>query len=148
MIVIDHLRFWTMRALVAVIALAVLLATPACAEPVNGEATVTTDGGFARLLIRLDEEVESKVSMSGAVLIIEFKKPVSIPVERINVRAPDYFSAARQDPDGSAIRIALGRKVRINTINAAERLYVDLLPENWVGVVPGLPQPVIDELAR
>jgi tetratricopeptide (TPR) repeat protein len=149
MIVVDVFRFCTVRALLAAIAIAAASPmAPARAEPINGEATVTTDGGFARLLIRLDEEVESKVSMSGAVLIIEFKKPVSIPVERINIRAPDYFSAARQDPDGTAIRIALARKVKINTINAAERLYVDLLPENWVGVVPGLPQPVIDELAR
>ncbi len=61
---------------------------------------------------------------------------------------PDYISAARRDPDGTAIRIALTRKVKINTIAAAERLYVDLLPDTWKGIMPGLPQEVIDELAR
>jgi tetratricopeptide (TPR) repeat protein len=126
----------------------VLTSAPLRADPVNGEASVTTDGGFARLVIKLSEEVETKVTTSGTVLIIAFKKPVSIPVERINARAPDYISAARQDPDGSSIRIALAKKVKVNTINAAERLYVDLLPETWVGLAPGLPQDVIDEMAR
>ena len=73
---------------------------------------------------------------------------MALAVERLNVNAPDYISAARRDPDGSAIRIALTRKVKLNTIAAAERLYVDLLPENWKGPMPGLPQEVIDELVR
>ena len=38
--------------------------------------------------------------------------------------------------------------MKVNTIPAAERLYVDLLPENWSGVLPGLPQEVVDELAE
>ena len=125
-----------------------LSAGPLLADPVRGEATVTTDGGYARLIIKLDEEVETKVTTSGTVLIVEFKKPISIPVERVSSRAPDYISAVRQDPDGSSIRIALAKKVKVSTINAAERLYVDLLPENWVGLAPGLPQDIIDELAR
>ena len=125
-----------------------LLCTPSRADPVKGEATVVTDGGYARLVIKLDEEVESKVTTSGTVLIVAFSKPVSIPLERLSSRASDYISAARQDPDGSSIRIALAKKVKVNTINAAERLYVDLLPENWVGLAPGLPQDIIDELTR
>ena len=44
--------------------------------------------------------------------------------------------------------LALARKVKVNTIPAGEWLYVDLLPDTWKGVVPGLPQEVIDELAR
>src|SRR5216684_2255101 len=34
------------------------------------------------------------------------------------------------------------------TLAAAERLYVDLLPDTWTGLPPGLPREVIDELAR
>ena len=36
-----------------------------------------------------------------------FKKPVAIAVDRLNAGAADYISAARIDPDGTAIRIAL-----------------------------------------
>jgi tetratricopeptide (TPR) repeat protein len=140
---------WKKFAAAAAVAAALLWTNaPARADPVGGEATVTTDGGYARLLIKLDEEVEAKVVNSGTVLIINFKSPVSVPVERISSRAPDYISAVRQDPDGSSIRIALAKKVRISTIPAAERLYIDLLPETWVGLAPGLPQDVIDELSR
>jgi tetratricopeptide (TPR) repeat protein len=145
----DRKKLRRFCACAAILVLGLLLSsTPLRADPINGEITVTTDRGYARLLIKLDEEVEAKVTTSGTVLIISFKKPVSIPVERINARAPDYISAARLDPDGSSIRLALAKKVKVNTIPAAERLYVDLLPENWVGLAPGLPQEVIDELAR
>ena len=47
-----------------------------------------------------------------------------------------------------SIRIALAQKVKLNSIPAAERLYVDLLPETWSEMLPGLPREVIDELAK
>ena len=54
----------------------------------------------------------------------------------------------RRDPDGRAIRFALSRKLTVNSIAAADKLFVDLLPDNWKGPPPGLPQDVIEELAR
>src|SRR6185295_1544050 len=62
--------------------------------------------------------------------------------------APDYIGGARRDPDGKAVRIALARKVTMNSMAVAERLFVDLLPETWSGAPPGLPREVIEELAR
>jgi tetratricopeptide (TPR) repeat protein len=117
-------------------------------EPVKGEVEVLTDRGFTRLVFRLAEEVEANVTVSGAIMVIKFKKPVAVAVERINGSAPEYISAARRDPDGTAIRLALARKIKFHTIPAAERFYVDLMPETWQGMMPGLPQEVIDELAR
>jgi tetratricopeptide (TPR) repeat protein len=117
-------------------------------DPIKGDVKAATDGGFARLLFHFDESVEASVRVSGAIIVINFKKPVAVAVEKLNSSAPDYISAARRDPDGSAIRIALTRKVKVNTIAAAERLYVDLLPDSWKGPNPGLPQEVIDELVR
>jgi tetratricopeptide (TPR) repeat protein len=118
------------------------------AEPVRGEVRVFNDSGYARLVFRLDEHVDASVNQAGAIVVISFKKPVDIPVDRLNAGAPDYISAARRDPDGAAIRLALARKVKVNTIPAGEWLYVDLLPDTWAGVMPGLPQEIIDELAR
>ena len=131
----------------ALLALAPLRAAPA-GEPIKGEVKAVNDGGFLRLMFQFDEAVEATTRVSGAIVIISFNKPVVLAVERLNVNAPEYISAARRDPDGSAIRIALLRKVKLNTIAAAERLYVDLLPEAWKGPMPGLPQEVIDELVR
>ena len=143
------LRRWLVHRLAAVLALAFVLAGGAKAEdPVKGEVKVFTDGGFTRLVFRLDQEVEAKVDVSGAIMVISFKKPVAIAVDRLNASAPDYISAARRDPDGTAIRLALARKVKVNTITAAEQFFVDLMPESWKGLLPGLPQEVVDDLAR
>src|SRR5690349_10558364 len=85
----------------AIVALTIVaLNSVARADAVPGEVAVSTEGGFARLVFKLDEEVGAKVSMSGTVLIIEFQRPIVVPVEGISSRAPDYFSAARLDPDG------------------------------------------------
>ena len=117
-------------------------------DPIKGEVRVENDGGFTRLVFRLAEAVDAKVRKNGAILVINFNKPVAVSVDRINAGAPDVISAARSDPDGGAVRIALAKKVRVSVIPAAERLYVDLLPPNWQGPVPGLPQSVVDELAN
>ncbi|HKS85007.1 MAG TPA: tetratricopeptide repeat protein, partial [Pseudolabrys sp.] len=144
-------EFGWRRTAVLVIPLLSLLAllSPARADdPIKGEVKAVVDGGYARLLFHFDEPVEANVRVAGAIIVISFKKPVAVAVEKLNVNAPNYVSAARRDPDGSAIRIALTHSVRVDTIAAAERLYVDLLPENWKGPNPGLPQEVIDELVR
>ena len=46
------------------------------------------------------------------------------------------------------MRLALNRKVTVNSMAAGEKLFVDLLPEGWTGLPPGLPQEVVEELAR
>lgn len=145
-------RGMTALRLVALAALALLAAplTQASAEdPVKGEVAVSvTSEGFARLVFKLAEEVESEVRLANGIVIVKFSKPVDISVDRVAAGASQYIGAARRDPDGTGIRIALARKVKVNSIAAAERLFVDLLPEPWAGVVPGLPKGVIDELAR
>ncbi len=118
------------------------------AGAVKGEVKVSTDGGYVRLAFRLDEEVESTIRVSFPVMVVSFKKPVAINVDRLKTAAPDLITAARLDPDGSAIRIALSHAVKVNSIPAAERLFVDILPETWSGVLPGPPPEVIAELAR
>jgi tetratricopeptide (TPR) repeat protein len=117
-------------------------------DPIKGEVKAIADGGFVRLLFHFDEIVESNVRVSGAIIVISFKKPVAVAVEKLSSGASGLISVARCDPDGGAIRIALAQKVKVNSIAAAERLYVDLLPDNWNGPNPGLPQEVIDELVR
>ncbi|HET7850129.1 MAG TPA: tetratricopeptide repeat protein [Pseudolabrys sp.] len=118
------------------------------AEPVKGELAVETDGGYLRLAFRFADEVKAQVTVSGAVMVIKFDRPVAVAVDKIAARAADYVSAARRDPDGSAIRLALAHKLKVHVIPAAERIYIDLLPPTWTGILPGLPQEVIDELAE
>jgi hypothetical protein len=118
------------------------------ADPVKGEASFTASGGFARLVLTLAEDVEPEVTAAGSIVVIRFKRPVEIPVERIGNAVPDYIGSARRDPDGTAIRLSLARRVTINTMNAGEKVFVDLLPDSWTGPPPGLPPEVIRQLAE
>jgi tetratricopeptide (TPR) repeat protein len=117
-------------------------------SPVPGEATFSAANGYARLVLKLKEDVESEVSTAGSIIVIRFKRPVDIPVELLGNAVPDYVGAARRDPDGSAIRLSLARRVTINTMTAAERIFVDFLPDGWTGPPPPLPQEVVRELAE
>lgn len=125
------------------------LAQPArAADPIRGEATFSASGGFARLIIKLGEDVPSEVTTAGSILVIRFDRPVDVPVDRVPEGAPDYVNSARRDPDGGAIRLSLARRVTVNTMNAGERTFVDLLPEGWKGPPPSLPLDVVKELAE
>lgn len=133
----------------AIAAAALGLAGPAHAQaPVKGEVRVETGGGYARIVLRLAEEVESDVRQAGNIVVIGFRQPIEIAAEKIAAAAPNYIAASRRDPDGLGVRLALNRKVRVNSMAAGERIFIDLLPENWTGLAPGLPKEVIEELAR
>ncbi|WP_275194092.1 tetratricopeptide repeat protein [Bradyrhizobium sp. CSA207] len=125
-----------------------LSAAARAADPIRGEATFAAGGGFARLVIKLGEDVPSEVTTAGSILIIRFDRPVDVPVDRVPEGAPDYVNSARRDPDGGAIRLSLARRVTVNTMNAGERTFVDLLPEGWKGPPPSLPMDVVKELAE
>jgi len=116
-------------------------------EPVRGEAVLQANPGFARLTIKLAEDVESQVLAAGQIIVIRFKRPVAIPIGKLGDAVPDYVSSARIDPDGAAIRLSLARRVTINTMTAGERLFVDLLPDSWTGAPPPLPSEVVRELS-
>ncbi|WP_043161227.1 tetratricopeptide repeat protein [Bradyrhizobium sp. Ai1a-2] len=116
--------------------------------PVKGVATFAAANGFARLVFKLAEDVETEVSTAGSIVVIRFKRPVDIPVERLADAVPDYVGMARRDPDGTAIRLSLTRRVTINTMTAAERIFIDFLPDEWAGPPPSLPTDVIRELAE
>jgi hypothetical protein len=118
------------------------------AEPVKGEASFSAAQGFARLVLTLEQDIESEVVTAGSVLVIRFKQPIDVPVDKLSEAVPDYVGSARRDPDGTAIRLALNRKVTVNSMTAGERLFIDLLPEGWKGPPPGLPQELVRELAE
>jgi tetratricopeptide (TPR) repeat protein len=124
------------------------IASPGLAQDlVRGEATFSSSGGYARLVLKLAEDVESDVITAGSIIVIRFKRPVDIPVDKLSDAVPDYVGSARRDPDGSAIRLSLARRATINTMTAGERIFVDFLPDSWTGPPPTLPADVIRELA-
>ena len=136
----------------AAVAIAILAATSprpsAHAAGAKAEVTAAVADGFGRLVFTLPTDGEAEVRLAGGIVVIAFKQPVEINVDHIAVSMPGYISAARRDPDGTAVRLALTRKLRVNSIAAADRVYVDLLPLDWAGLPPGLPSEVIEDLSR
>src|ERR1043166_959678 len=129
-------------------ALLLLFPSAARAAPVKGEIAVTGGAVYVRLVFNLAEETEADVRLAHGIVIITFKNPIDVAVDHIATGSGGYMGAARRDPDGSGIRLALTRKVTVNSMAAGEKVFVDLLPEGWAGLPPGLPQEVIDHLAR
>ncbi len=115
------------------------------AEPV--QVSASTENGYGRLVFSFKKMPVFKAQIKSGVLVLSFNKPIEASLEKVNVRLPEYVLIARLDPDGKAIRFALAQKIRVNTIKAGEKLFVDLLPSDWSGLPPGLPPETVAELA-
>lgn len=135
--------------LLSAMALALLVGQGRAAHAAaQAEVAAAVANGFARLIFTLPQDVEAEVRQANGIIIVAFKQPLDISVEHLALSVPGYVGVARRDPDGLAVRMALARKVKVNTMSAGEKLFVDLLPDGWTGLPPGLPQGVVDELAR
>lgn len=126
----------------------VFLNDHAHAQPVKAEAAMSANGGYARLVIKFEQDVPTEAVVAGAILIVRFKNPVDINIDKLAESAPNYIGSVRRDPDGTAIRMALAQKVSFNLMAAGERIFIDLLPEGWAGQPPALPAEVVRELSN
>lgn len=104
--------------------------------------------GYARIIMSFDRLPDFDARVTNGVLVVTFAEPVDVQMSKVAVSLPDYLSAARRDPDGRAVRFALNRVVTVNTMQAGEQLFIDILPDTWTGFAPGLPGEVIAELNR
>src|SRR5579872_2135299 len=91
------------------------------ADPVKTSISVDISGGYARLVFNMADDVEAAARASGNVLIVTFKRPIDVSVDRLAGQAAGYISAARRDPDGKAIRVALAQKLTVNAMTAGEK---------------------------
>jgi tetratricopeptide (TPR) repeat protein len=130
------------------VALCWLTFIPAQAAAVTGKVKLSKEDGFNRLTFHFEQQVGVHVVQSNGIVILSFDQPVDVAVEPLAISAAGLIAAARRDPDGRAVRIALARKLKVHSVPAAEWFFLDLLPENWTGLMPGAPQTVVDELAR
>ncbi|WP_193568026.1 hypothetical protein [Labrenzia sp. CE80] len=118
-------------------------------EPV--EFKVLPSPGYGRMVLTFSDRTllpHYDAVVTGGVLRISFEDPIDIDVDDVPLDLGEYITIARRDPDGSAIRFALKGQFKINTLEAGEKLFVDILPANWQGLPPGLPDDVVRELAK
>ncbi len=150
---VDRSRCAAWRTWPAILALCLLAIFPGRAiaqSAIEAKILATTQAeGYARMILTFPNKLPKyKVAVVSGVLVVEFEQPIDFAIGEANVKAPEFIVVGRSDPDRLALRFALAQNVRVNTMAAAEELYIDLLPANWRGVAPGLPAEVVAKLAR
>ncbi len=108
----------------------------------------TEQANFGRMLFTLPTAQKMTARVSNGVLIVGFSEPVEIAADRIVRELPSYVSVVRVDPDGKGMRFALTRTLTPNLLEAGERVFIDLIPEGWQGMLPGLPREVVEEMSE
>ncbi len=127
------------------------LLTSICSALAQGPAASirgSEERNFGRLVLTLPSAQKVTARVSSGVLVISFSEPVSISAERIQRELPRYVSVARIDPDGLGVRMALTDQFASNVLEAGEKVFVDLIPANWQGMLPGLPADVVEDMAK
>jgi hypothetical protein len=102
---------------------------------------------FGRILLQFDRPTKVSARVANAVLVITFAEPAKIKSRGLRPSSGPYVTAVRRDPDDTGLRLALAGPVRLSVLEAAERVFIDLLPPNWTGMPPSLPSEVVAELA-
>ncbi len=100
------------------LALAFAASSASMAEPLRGSVTAEATGGYGRLVFVLSEDAQASA-----------RSPVAISVDRPQVQAPDYIGEVRHDPDGRPSGSRWRARSLSNSTGAAEKLFVDLLPD-------------------
>ncbi len=141
------LRFFASNLPSIIISLALIFgdANPAISQT-SADVVASQDQGYGRLIFDFDKLPTYNVQVASNILIITFDEDVSFDASRLERDLSNFVSAGRLDPDRLGIRFALTQAISVNTIEAGDKLFVDLMPVGWQGLPPSLPQEVIAEL--
>lgn len=135
--------------LAALLWLACLWAAALADDKVQMHATA--EDTFGRLILEFPGRMDLppyKINFDNGVLAITFSSPVDLTVPDMAATLPQYFSVGRVDPDRKGVRFGLSTNVTIHSMEAGEKLFIDLLPAGWQGMPPGLPPEVVAELVQ
>ena len=130
--------------------LAVVLAVPssisvAVAAPGSSMTmTMSEEGGHGRIVFHWPHGVPRySADVISGVLVVKFDKPFDVDTDEFLRQMPHVAALARQDPDKRTLRVGLKFDCWVNTQEAENSLYVDLMPSSWTGAPPPLPADVI-----
>lgn len=128
-----------------------LSAVAANAQEMLADVDASDANNHGRIVFSFRDRVllpEFTTRIANGILQINFSDPVRAKVTHIPAALKKYVSVALEDPAGFGVRFGLKSAYRINTIEAGEKLFIDILPKNWQGEPPSLPDDVIKELAK
>ena len=124
-----------------------------CATFADGKVQVqaTAEDGFGRIVLEFSGRMDLpayKINYDNNVLTVTFADQVHLAMPDASATLPQYLTIGRADPDGKGVRFGLRSPVTIHSMEAAEKLFIDLLPVGWQGLPPSMPPDVVADLAR
>lgn len=145
----------TLNAARAIAAAFFVLAGVVAALPAIAQERVSVEAqrheNFGRVIVTFNDRMtlpEYEIGTENGVLVIQFDTPLAGVLPEIASALEEYIAIARFDPDMTGIRMGLRGPMQVNTIDAGEQLFIDLLPTDWVGLPPGLPPETVARLAE
>ncbi|MBI4920641.1 MAG: hypothetical protein HY834_02745 [Devosia nanyangense] len=135
--------------LAALLWLALGAAAVQAAERVQVHATA--EQGFGRIVLQFTDRMDLpkyKISFDNGVLAVTFADPVSMTLPDLLATAPAYLTIGRVDPDGKGVRFGLRTAFNIHSMEAGEKLFIDMMPEGWQGLPPSLPPAIVAQLTE
>ena len=138
-----------LRALAIFAGLFLLLAALApAARAADVGMSLSEKDGYGRMVFTFPGGVPGyRASVNAGILVLQFDKPFHADTEEFVRQMPRYVAMARQDDGKGAIRFALTTDFWLDTKQAENSLYVDLMPPGWTGKAPPLPEDVLARLA-
>jgi len=137
------------RGLVALAWLVVLLCPAMAIDRVQLHATA--EDGYGRLVLQFSDRLDLpryRIGFDNNVLSVTFTEPVALPLPDVGTMLGDYLTIARVDPDGRGVRFGLRTAVNIHSMEAGEKLFIDMMPPSWQGLPPALPPQVVADLTE
>ena len=77
---------------------------------------------YGRILLHFDEPTKVQVKATASVLVISFAEPARIRSEKLASEIGPYVSVVRRDPDNTGLRLALAAPLKVNVLEAGERV--------------------------
>ena len=133
--------------LVVLILSAALFSSVTAQAEITAQVKIEDKKNYGRIILRFFELPSYQARITDGVFILSFDETINLNTDQFMKPLGEYFTVGRTDPDGKSVRFALAKKIKLHTIEAGDLLFIDLLPQPWVGLPPSLPQKVINELS-
>jgi hypothetical protein len=127
-----------------------LLHAPAFADT-QTQLQATAEDGFGRLVLEFPGKLDLpgyKINYDNGVLALALDTPIALAMPDMAATLPEYLTVGRVDPDGRGVRFGLRGAVTIHSMEAGDKLFIDMLPPSWQGLPPALPPEIVAELAQ
>lgn len=136
------MRFRALAAITGLFLLAAALA-PAARAAEATTLSLSERDGYGRMVFTFPGKVPGyRATINAGILVLQFDKPFDADAEEFVRQMPRYVALARRDGDKSTIRLALTTDFWLDTKQAENSIYVDLMPPSWSGKPPPLPADV------